>query len=67
MEGLSALGRSIGNFAAFWPIVYTLGATLVGILIGCMPGLSATLGIALMTTLTIKMAPNDAILNWQAG
>ena len=47
---------------AFWPIVYTLGATLVGILIGCMPGLSATLGIALMTTLTIKMAPNDAIL-----
>ena len=27
-----------------------------------LPGLSATLGIALMTTLTIKMAPNDAIL-----
>ncbi|HEV3007881.1 MAG TPA: tripartite tricarboxylate transporter permease [Burkholderiales bacterium] len=62
MEGLAALGRSIGAFTAFWPIVYTLGATLVGILIGCMPGLSATLGIALMTTLTIKMAPNDAIL-----
>jgi putative tricarboxylic transport membrane protein len=62
MEGLSALGRSLGTFAAFWPIVYTLGATLLGILIGCMPGLSATLGIALMTTLTIKMAPNDAIL-----
>ena len=62
MEGLSALGRSIAAFSAFWPIVYTLGATLLGILIGCMPGLSATLGIALMTTLTIKMAPNDAIL-----
>src|SRR6185503_8458628 len=62
MEGLYALGRSIVAFATFWPIVYTLGATLVGILIGCMPGLSATLGIALLTTLTIKMAPNDAIL-----
>ncbi len=62
MEGLYALGRSVASFIAFWPIVYTLGATLVGILIGCMPGLSATLGIALMTTLTIKMAPNDAIL-----
>jgi putative tricarboxylic transport membrane protein len=62
MEGLSALGRSIVAFASLWPIVYTLGATLVGILIGCMPGLSATLGIALMTTLTIKMAPHDAIL-----
>ena len=62
MEGLSALGKSIAAFSSFWPIVYTLGATLLGILIGCMPGLSATLGIALMTTLTIKMAPNDAIL-----
>ncbi len=62
MEGLAALGKSIAAFSAPWPIVYTLGATLVGILIGCMPGLSATLGIALMTTLTIKMAPNDAIL-----
>jgi putative tricarboxylic transport membrane protein len=62
MEGLTALGKSIANFASFWPIVYTLGATLLGILIGCMPGLSATLGIALMTTLTIKMAPSDAIL-----
>jgi putative tricarboxylic transport membrane protein len=62
MEGLFALGRSIVAFSSLWPILYTLGATLVGILIGCMPGLSATLGIALMTTLTIKMAPNDAIL-----
>src|SRR6185436_14712467 len=62
MEGLYALGRSIVAFTSFWPILYTLGATLLGILIGCMPGLSATLGIALMTTLTIKMAPNDAIL-----
>ena len=31
-------------------------------LVGCMPGLSATLCIALLTTLTIKMPPNDAIL-----
>ena len=61
-EGLYALGRSLASFMAFWPIVYTLGATLLGILIGCMPGLSATLAIALLTTLTIKMEPNDAIL-----
>jgi putative tricarboxylic transport membrane protein len=62
MEGLAFLGKSIASFVSLWPILYTLGATLLGILIGCMPGLSATLGIALMTTLTIKMAPNDAIL-----
>jgi putative tricarboxylic transport membrane protein len=62
LDGLYALGRSLGSFLTFWPIVYTLGATLLGILIGCMPGLSATLAIALLTTLTIKMPPSDAIL-----
>jgi putative tricarboxylic transport membrane protein len=62
MEGLYALGKSFSGFLSFWPIVYTLGATLVGILVGCMPGLSATLCIALLTTLTVKMAPSDAIL-----
>ncbi len=62
MEGLLALGRSLGSFLDFWPILYTLGATLAGIVIGALPGLSATLGIALLTTLTIKMAPNDAVL-----
>src|SRR5688572_2408197 len=62
LEGLYALGRSLGAFFTFWPLVYALGATLAGILVGCMPGLSATLAIALLTTLTIKMPPNDAIL-----
>jgi putative tricarboxylic transport membrane protein len=62
LEGLYALGRSLAAFFEFWPIVYALGATLIGILVGCMPGLSATLAIALLTTLTIKMSPNDAIL-----
>ena len=62
LEGLEALGRSLAGLASFWPIVYTLGATLIGIMVGCMPGLSATLCIALLTTLTIKMPPNEAIL-----
>jgi putative tricarboxylic transport membrane protein len=61
-EGLYALGRSLGTFFTFWPLLYALAATLAGILVGCMPGLSATLAIALLTTLTIKMPPNDAIL-----
>jgi putative tricarboxylic transport membrane protein len=61
-EGLYALGRSLAEFTSFWPLVYTLSATLLGIIIGCMPGLSATLAIALLTTLTIKMPPNEAIL-----
>lgn len=43
-------------------LAYALGATLVGIVIGLLPGLSATLGIALFTTLTVRMPPTDAIL-----
>ncbi len=61
-DGLVLLGHSFAGFMAVKPILYTLGATLVGVLVGCMPGLSATLCIALLTTLTIKLPPNDAIL-----
>src|SRR5690606_2135931 len=37
-------------------------ATLLGIIVGALPGLTATMGVALMTTLTYTMAPNSAIL-----
>ncbi len=62
MEGLNYLGNSLAALAGPWQIAYALGATLAGIVIGILPGLSATLGVALFTTLTVKMAPNDAIL-----
>jgi putative tricarboxylic transport membrane protein len=61
-EGLQLLGTSMVSFLEPKDIAYTFGATLLGILVGCMPGLSATLAIALLTTLTIKLPPNDAIL-----
>ncbi|NDG49917.1 MAG: transporter, partial [Rhodospirillales bacterium] len=50
------------TFAEPRALVYTFGATLLGILIGCMPGLSATLAISLLTTLTIRLPAGDAIL-----
>jgi putative tricarboxylic transport membrane protein len=62
MEGLSYLGTALAGLAGPWQLAYALGATLVGIVVGLLPGLSATLGVALFTTLTVKMAPNDAIL-----
>ena len=62
MEGLSHLGAALAALAGPWQIAYALGATLAGIIIGLLPGLSATLGVALFTTLTLKMAPADAIL-----
>lgn len=62
MDGLSHLANALAALAGPWQVAYALGATLVGIMIGLLPGLSATLGVALFTTLTVKMAPNDAIL-----
>ncbi|MBL8346675.1 MAG: tripartite tricarboxylate transporter permease [Rubrivivax sp.] len=62
MEGLSHLGTALAGLLGPWQIAYALGATLAGIVIGLLPGLSATLGVALFTTLTVKMAPTDAIL-----
>ena len=62
MDGLSHLGTALAALTGPWQIAYALGATLAGIMIGLLPGLSATLGVALFTTLTLKMAPADAIL-----
>src|SRR6478752_9352663 len=39
-----------------------LGGALLGIVVGIRPGLSAILVIALLTTITIKLPANDAIL-----
>lgn len=41
-------------FIIFW-------ATLLGIVIGMLPGLTATMGLALLTTLTFSMDPQPAI------
>ncbi|MBX3455445.1 tripartite tricarboxylate transporter permease [Ferrovibrio sp.] len=61
-DGLIAFGHSIGNFLTPTTLAYALASTLVGLVIGALPGLTATMGVALMTTLTLKLPPNDAIL-----
>ena len=45
-----------------WAIIDVFWATLLGIIVGMLPGLTATLGVALMTTLTFKMEADQAIL-----
>jgi putative tricarboxylic transport membrane protein len=62
LTGLSELGQAYLSILNVYSLAYGLGGALLGIIVGCLPGLSATLCIALLTTLTIKMAPNDAIL-----
>src|SRR5260221_12948013 len=62
LSGLSELGQAYLSILNVSSIAYGLSGALLGIIVGCLPGLSATLCIALLTTLTIKMAPNDAVL-----
>jgi len=61
-DGLIAFGHSLGAFLTFESILFVLASTLVGVIIGALPGLTATMGVALMTTLTIKMPSNQALL-----
>jgi putative tricarboxylic transport membrane protein len=62
LEGLSDLGRAYLAVLNPSSILFGLAGSLTGVLVGCLPGLSATLCIALLTTLTIKLPANDAIL-----
>jgi putative tricarboxylic transport membrane protein len=62
LTGLVELGHAYLGFLNAPSILYGLGGALIGIVVGCLPGLSATLCIALLTTLTIKLPANDAIL-----
>ena len=61
-EGLQYFLEAIQSLLTWNAIFSVLWATLLGIVIGMLPGLTATLGLALMTTLTFKLAAGDAVL-----
>jgi len=61
-DGLIAFGHSLASFLDPLSIGLILLSSLVGVVIGALPGLTATMGVALMTTLTLKMPSNQALL-----
>jgi putative tricarboxylic transport membrane protein len=61
-DGLQLLGEGIAHFLTPLSLLNVAWATLLGIVIGALPGLTATMGVALLVTLTYKMAPDQAIL-----
>jgi len=61
-EGLAFFGGSIAKFAAPASLGLILLSSFAGLVIGALPGLTATMGVALLTTLTLKMPPDHAIL-----
>jgi putative tricarboxylic transport membrane protein len=62
LDGLVLFGRSLASFADPLTLLIIAGACLLGIVIGALPGLTATMGVALLTTLTLKMPSNTALL-----
>jgi putative tricarboxylic transport membrane protein len=61
-DGLIAFGHSIAGFLTPSSLAFVLGASLAGVVIGALPGLTATMGVTLMTTLTLTLPPSQAIL-----
>ena len=61
-DGLFMFGKALGGFLNPMTLFHVLWSTQLGIIIGMLPGLTATMAVALMTTLTFNMAANDAIL-----
>jgi putative tricarboxylic transport membrane protein len=61
-DGLGMLFGGIAHFLTPISLFNIAWATLLGIVIGALPGLTATMGVALLVTLTYKMAPDQAIL-----
>jgi putative tricarboxylic transport membrane protein len=60
--GLLAFGKAIWGFATPESLFFIALSGLVGVVIGALPGLTATMGVTLMTTLTIKLPANQALL-----
>ncbi len=61
-ESLQYFGQALVSILEPASLFNVAWATLLGITVGMLPGLTATLGLALLTTLTFRMAAGDAIL-----
>jgi putative tricarboxylic transport membrane protein len=61
-EGLQFFLAALASYSDPATLLTVAWATLLGITVGMLPGLTATLGLALLTTLTFRMDAGDAIL-----
>jgi putative tricarboxylic transport membrane protein len=62
LDGIVRFGHAVMMFMNPGNLFDVLWSTQLGIIVGMLPGLTATMGVALMTTLTYKMAPENAVL-----
>ncbi|HMR54460.1 MAG TPA: tripartite tricarboxylate transporter permease [Amaricoccus sp.] len=62
MERLTEFVSALAGFATLAALFHVTWATLLGIFVGSLPGLTATMGVALLTTLTYTLDRDTAIL-----
>lgn len=62
LQSLQTFGQEFIGIITPLNIALLIGSTMLGILIGAMPGLSATMGVALLTGLTYTMEMDMAVL-----
>ena len=62
MTGLAAFGNALWTLMSPASLFHVFWATLLGIVVGSLPGLTATMGVALLTTLTYTLERDAAIL-----
>ncbi len=62
MEGISLFFEGCASVFTLQGTVLLMGSTALGMLVGCLPGLSATLGIALLSSLTYTLDTTSAII-----
>ncbi len=60
--GIGLFLEALWGFVTPGTLFDVLWSTQLGIIVGMLPGLTATMGVALMTTLTFHMEPSNAIL-----
>ncbi len=53
--------QALSNVLTFWPLTAMIGATLLGVFIGALPGLNPVMAIALLLPLTYSMDPLVAL------
>lgn len=61
-EGIQLFAEGLGSFMNVRSLFDALWSTQLGIIVGMLPGLTATMGVALMTTLTFSMDASNAVL-----
>ena len=62
IDGFERLGDAFVALATWQMLFHAMWATLLGIAVGSLPGLTATMGVALLTTLTYSLPREAAIL-----